>query len=96
MENLLTIDEVAEFFKVSTSTVREYEERGIIRRVKNIPSIRYHPRMIAEAVGIDMETFSPFVMKRLERENAQLKAELALKNNQLETIKRVLMNVGAD
>ena len=75
MGKLLTQQDLAERWQVTTTTIRDYRLQGIISPVKGIPAIRFTEQHIAELEGVDLKKVSPLQVKRLERENDELKSE---------------------
>ena len=89
-DRLLKHEELAELLAVSASTIDEYERAGIIQRVPKLPSKRYNPEQIAILIGLDKETFSPFLYKKALQELEAEKNKNAYLENKLNTIKKVL------
>jgi len=75
MDKLLTQQDLAERWQVTTTTIRDYRLQGIISPVKGIPAIRFTEQHIAELEGIDLKKVSPLQVRRLERELDEVKAE---------------------
>lgn len=75
MDKLLTQQDLAERWQVTTTTIRDYRLQGIITPVKGIPAIRFTEQHIAELEGVDLKKVSPLQVRRLERENDELKSE---------------------
>ncbi len=72
---LLTQEDLAERWQVKKRTIEKWRYEGLLQPVKGIPSIRFHPKHIAELEGVRMEPFSPLERRRLERELKQLEKE---------------------
>lgn len=76
MKTLLTRAELAARWSVDVKTVANWENEGVIQRVKGIPAPRYKLEDIEKLEGItDNRKFSPLERQRLEREVQNLKAE---------------------
>lgn len=71
MEQLLTKKDLAKRWQVSLPTIDNYITDGILTPIKNIPSIRFNPKYIAEIEGIKLEKHSPLEWRRVERELEQ-------------------------
>jgi len=76
MDRLLTKKDLAERWQVSEHTIDEYTQKGIIKRVSKIASIRFNPQHIREIEGTKLERFSPLERRKLEREVEELKLKL--------------------
>ena len=90
LPNLLTQQDMADLFQVSHTTIDEYEKQGIIQRVKGIPSKRYNPQQIALLIGLDKDTFSPYLLKKAQKELAEANNTILNLEHKLETIKKVI------
>jgi 3-methyladenine DNA glycosylase Tag len=62
---------------VSEQTIDEYREKGIIKKVPKISSVRFNPQHIADIEETKLDRFSPIERKKLEREIEALKQKLA-------------------
>ncbi len=72
---LLTQQDLAARWQVTTTTIREWRLDGILQPVKGIPAIRFTEQHIAELEGVKLEKVSPLTVKRLERELEETKKE---------------------
>lgn len=89
MRSVLTQEELAERWGVTTKTIREYRLDGIIQPIKGIPAIRFSLEHIQEMEGTTLEKFSPLERKRLEKEIEELK-------NDKEKLKSILSKILAE
>jgi hypothetical protein len=88
-DKLLTQAELAERWKVTEESIRNWRNQGILQPVKGIPVIRFSVPYILEMEGVKLEQFSPLVKRRMEREVEDLKRE-----NQ--RLKKIIGNVLAE
>ena len=88
-DKLLTQAELAERWKVTEESIRNWRNQGILQPVKGIPVIRFSVPYILELEGVKLEQFSPLVKRRMEREVEDLKRE----NRRL---KKIIGNVLAE
>lgn len=79
---LLSREDVAKRWGVTTSTIINYENDGIITRIPDIPTPRYNLAEIQKLEGTELNAFSPLERKKLERENRELK-EIINRQNEL-------------
>lgn len=89
-DRLLTRDEMAYFLNVDTDTVHKYEKEGIIHRVPGLKSPRYSPKIIATMAGIDLEDFSPFLLRKAQKETEELRHQVETLQGKLEQIKKLI------
>ncbi len=77
MDKLLTQQDLADRWQVTTNTIRDWRlQGGVITPVKGIPAIRFTEQHIQELEGgVELERISPLQVKRLERELEEVKAE---------------------
>ena len=85
-DRLLSEQEVAEILGIDKATIKRYEKDGILRRVKKIKVIRYSPDMIAELIGEDLSSYTPFLIKREQKKIAELEQENAILKSKLDQI----------
>lgn len=88
---LLTKADLAKRWKVSEQTIDEYREKGIIKKVPKISSIRFNPQQIEELEGTKLDRFSPLERKKLEQQIEILKQKLAA----YEDIRIAILNVSS-
>ena len=88
---LLTKADLAKRWKVSEQTIDEYREKGIIKKVSKIPSIRFNLQQIEELEGTKLDRFSPIERKKLERQIEMLKLKLAA----YEEVRITILNVSS-
>ena len=88
-EKLLTQAELAERWKVTEESIRNWRNQGILQPVKGIPVIRFSMPYVLELEGVKLEQFSPLVKRRMERELEDLRKE-----NQ--RLKKIIGNVLAE
>jgi DNA-binding transcriptional MerR regulator len=88
-EKLLTQAELAERWKVTEESIRNWRNQGILQPVKGIPVIRFSMPYILELEGVKLEQFSPLLKRRMEREMEELRKE-----NQ--KLKKIIGNVLAE
>lgn len=72
---LLTQQDLADRWQVTTTTIKNWRLQGIIQPVKGIPTIRFAEEYIAELEGVKLEKVSPLQVRRLERELEETKKE---------------------
>ena len=75
MDKLLTQQDLAERWQVTTETITNWRKEGILQPAKGIPAIRFTEQYILELEGVKMEKISPLQFRRLENENLNLKEE---------------------
>ncbi len=75
MDSLLTQKELAERWKVTEESIRNWRNEGIIQPAKGIPAIRFTMQHILELEGIKLEQFSPLLKRRMDREIEELQEE---------------------
>jgi len=88
---LLTKADLAKRWKVSEQTIDEYREKGIIKQVPKLSSIRFNPQQIEELEGTKLDRFSPLERKKLEREIETLKLKIAA----YEEVRITILNVSS-
>ena len=89
MNELLTQAELAERWKVTEESIRNWRNQGILQPVKGIPVIRFSVPYILEMEGVKLDQYSPLLKRRMEREMDELKKE-----NQ--RLKKIIGNVLAE
>lgn len=94
---VMDIKEVAEILNLKVTTVREYVADKKLTPCKNIGALKFLPAEIQEFIGAEPEKFSPFVVRKLERdlkekdkEIENLKNEILYQNEKIAKIKRML------
>lgn len=77
MQTLLSRQELADRWSLTTRTIIEYEQTGIIKRVPKLQVPRYPLRQIEEIenAGLDLNPLSPVERRRLERDIKRLEQE---------------------
>ncbi len=91
MDKVLTKKDIADIFQVSLQTVDEWEEKGAIKRLPKLPGHpRYSAKQIAVLADMDMDAFNPFLLKKAERENRELREKNAMLENQIKTIEKII------
>ena len=91
MEKLLTREDLMELFQIGYATVVEWEGKGIVKRIQKLPGHpRYSPKQIAILMDMNLNEFSPFLLKKIERENKELAQENIRLKNQIQTIKKII------
>ena len=75
MDKLLTQQDLAERWQVTTETITNWRKEGILQPAKGIPAIRFNEQYIQELEGVKIEKISPLQFRRLENENLSLKEE---------------------
>jgi hypothetical protein len=63
----LTKNDLCKRWQLSLQTINTYIEDGIITPIR-LPSVRFHPKHIAELEKVKLEKFSPLERRRLEKE----------------------------
>lgn len=66
MKTLISREELAERWGVSTQSVINYEKDGVITRNPNIPAPRYSLDEICRLEGTELNAMSPLERRRLE------------------------------
>lgn len=66
MKTLISREELAERWGVSTQSVINYEKDGVITRNPNIPAPRYSLDEICRLEGTELNALSPIERKRME------------------------------
>ena len=90
MEKLLTQQDLAERWQVTTETITNWRKEGVITPAKDIPAIRFTEQHILELEGVKLEKVSPLMYRRLEKEKEELEEE----NRRLkEIVRNVLVQV---
>ena len=87
--DLLTKSDLAKRWKVSEQTIDEYREKGIIKKVPKISSVRFNPQHIQEIEETKLDRFSPLERKKLEREIEALRQKLSV----YEDMKTMIMKI---
>jgi hypothetical protein len=95
MEQLLTKKDLAERWQVSEQTIDEYREKGIIKQVPKIPSVRFNPQHIAEIEETKLDRFSPIERRKLEREIEEKKIKLEQKDKEISDLKATISRIVA-
>ena len=75
MDKLLTQQDLAQRWQVTTETITNWRKEGILQPAKGIPAIRFTEQYIQELEGVKMEKISSLQFRRLENENLNLKEE---------------------
>jgi len=86
---LLTKADLAKRWQVAERTIDEYREKGIIKKVSKISSIRFNPQHIADIEETKSDKLSQMERKKLEGDIEFLKQKLAA----YEEIRAMLLNV---
>lgn len=74
---LLTKSDLSKRWKVSEQTIDEYREKGIIKQVSKIKSVRFNLQHIEAIEETKLDRFSPLERKKLEREIETLRQKIA-------------------
>lgn len=65
---LLSREDLAQRWNVSTRCIQRYEEDGIITRVSKLPTPRYNINHIIKLEGTELEPLSPLERRRMQQE----------------------------
>lgn len=98
MEKLLTKQDLAKRWDVTTVTIDRWVNDGVISPVKGIPSIRFNPEHVAKLEGTEISRLSPLERKKLEKEVASLEdkiKELEKENEELKDYVKAVFSQGA-
>ena len=97
MGKLLTKQDLAKRWQVSTTTIDRWTNDGIISPVKGLPSIRFNLEHVLQLEGTEIGRLSPLERKRLEKKIEQLekeKEELEKENEELKDYVRTIFGHG--
>lgn len=83
MKTLISREELAERWGVSTQSIINYEKDGVITRNPNIPVPRYSLDEILKIEGVKFNSMSPLERSRLTKEIKKLEEENKLLKLQL-------------
>ncbi|MDF2883805.1 MAG: transcription factor [Clostridiaceae bacterium] len=91
-QTLLSRKELADRWNLTTRTIIEYEQTGIIKRVPKIQATRYALRQIEEIenAGLELNPLSPVERRRLERCIEELEREIDMYKRKIENAKIAL------
>ena len=97
MNKLLTKQDLADRWQVSTTTIDRWVEDGVISPVKGLPSKRFNLEHVLQLEGTEIGRLSPLERKRLEKEIEQLEREneeLERENEELKDYVRLVFGQG--
>ena len=97
MDKLLTKQDLAKRWQVSTTTIDRWVEDGVVSPVKGLPSKRFNLEEVLKLEGTEISKLSPLERKRLLREIEQLerkKEELEKENEELKDYVRLVFGQG--
>lgn len=98
MEKLLTKQDLAKRWDVTTVTIDRWVSDGVISPVKGIPSIRFNPEHVMKLEGTEISKLSPLERKKLLNEIEDLKRdkqELKKENEDLKNYVKTVFSQGA-
>ena len=97
MDKLLTKKDLAERFRVTTTTIGRWVDDGIIPYVKGLPSLRFRLEDILELEGTEISKLSPLERRRLLKEIETLETknkELEKENEDLKEYVKMILGHG--
>ena len=97
MNKLLTKQDLAKRWQVSTTTIDRWVDDGVISPVKGLPSKRFSLEEVLKLEGIEISKLSPLERKRLLKEIERLekeKEELEKENEELKDYVRLIFGQG--
>jgi DNA-binding transcriptional MerR regulator len=99
MYKLLTTKDLAERWRVSTTTVNRWVDDGVIPPVKGLPSKRFRLEDVLKLEGTEIGKLSPLERKRLLKEIKTLEKEvegLKHENEELKDYVRFILGRGVN
>lgn len=90
-KTLISREELAQRWDITTRTVINYEQEGVITRIPGIPAPRYNMQEILKLEGAELNPLSPMERRRLEKEIEQVKKERDLYKSKVENAKIALV-----
>lgn len=87
---LISRETLAKRWEVTTRTVINYEQEGMITRNPNIPVPRYNLEEIMRLEGTELSPLSPLERRRLEKSIEELTKERDYWKSKVETVKSAL------
>lgn len=97
MDKLLTKKDLAERWRVSTTTIDRWVDDGVISPVKGLPSKRFNLEHVLKLEGTEIGKLSPLERKRLLKEVKGLEErnkELKKENEELKDYVRLIFGNG--
>lgn len=91
MKTLIDRSELAERWGIDSRTVINYEQSGVITRIKKIPTPRYSLDEILRIEQVDISETSPLVVRKLKRRIKELEEENEKLNKKLNLIRQALI-----
>lgn len=87
---LISRETLAKRWDVTTRTVINYEQEGLITRNPNVPVPRYNLEEIMKLEGSELNPLSPLERRRLEKQVEELTKERDYWKSKVETVKAAL------
>ncbi|WP_243124807.1 transcription factor [Clostridium butyricum] len=87
---MISRETLAKRWDVTTRTVINYEQEGMITRNPNIPVPRYNLEEIMRLEGTELSPLSPLERRRLEKSIEELTKERDYWKSKVETVKSAL------
>ena len=87
---LISRETLAKRWDVTTRTVINYEQEGLITRNPNVPIPRYNLEEIMRLEGTELNPLSPLERRRLEKQVEELTKERDYWKSKVENIKATL------
>ena len=87
---LISRETLAKRWDVTTRTVINYEQEGLITRNPNVPIPRYNLEEIMRLEGTDLSPLSPLERRRLEKQIEELTKERDYWKSKVDIIKSAL------
>lgn len=87
---LISRETLAKRWDVTTRTVINYEQEGLITRNPNVPVPRYNLEEIMRLEGTELNPLSPLERRRLEKKIRDLEKERDMLKGKVDIIKAAL------
>ena len=96
MQTIYSVNEIAERWGLSPSSVREMEKDGKLHRLPDIPGVRFSAAEVLqlESVGLDARAMSAWERRNLEAEIRELKEIIARYEKKFTDMMMILTEVG--
>ena len=89
---LISRETLAKRWDISTRTVINYEQEGLLTRNPNIPVPRYNLDEIMKLEGTELNPLSPLERRRLEKEIEEKDKKIAMLEAKLNKVQMALAN----
>jgi len=88
---LISRETLAKRWEITTRTVINYEQEGLLTRNPNVPVPRYNLEEIMRLEGTELNPLSPIERRRLERAIEERDKKIELLENKINKIQLALM-----